>query len=171
LQIIGLRAGDIGTSFKPQSGTIGQRIKDNANAKNSTNLGVVALLQYTLPAVNPAGGVSQINIHYYLQPSLLEDLDGVNADLRTVRTCFLKQGFDLQMDTSPPPPVIVDPKPHSEYGTLEDDERAVHEERAKSLDIQSICKNDPLTATQSSSTSGTPKPSINPANCPIFFVG
>jgi hypothetical protein len=188
-QIFGLRAGDITATVGPDSTTnIGKEILANANAKGSSKLATVALLQYTLPALPPVGGVSQLNIHFYLQPCKEHKVSEVNVDLAATKSCFSKKtGFDLQM-VGPDQPNETLPTGNLDYGTTEEDELTVHEEHAGgSLDIQSICKSGPTIAAGMVSMGASPVvnpansgtgPSatashgaVNPANCPVLFIG
>jgi hypothetical protein len=131
---------------------------------------VVAMLQYTLPALNPVGGVSQISIHYYLQPCKNHSVKEVNDDLGKAQSCFnTPDGFDLAFITGPqePPQVLASGNPG--LGTTTEDEQSVDEEFNRSPDIRLICQGDlpPAPVTQGPA----PQESINPANCPVFFVG
>jgi hypothetical protein len=161
LKFIGLRAGDI-SGFRTESGSIADHIVANARRKNKSTLGVVALLQYALPALNQVGGISQLNIHYYLQPCLPHEVSQVNADLIAARSSFKNgTGFDLQMLVDVPPPPIP-PGGHLEFGTTKEDEQSFDEERlVGAADVVFVCRNDPL----------PPVHNVSPANCPIFFVG
>jgi hypothetical protein len=169
--ILGLRTGPINTTFRAKPGTIANNILANASAKNSTTLGVVALLLYTLPALPSVGGVSQLSIHFYLQPGKDHIVKEVNDDLVKAQASFTSgAGFDLEMITGAQEPDPIPASGHLEFGTTVDDEQAVHEERARKCpDIQLICRNDPLSAI--SPQSAGPQGAVNPANCPIFFVG
>lgn len=161
-RFIGLRAADIASFQKiAKPGSILNHIVGNATGKGGSTLGVVALLQYTLPALNQVGGVPPLNIHYYLQPCsphLLKDVDG---DLKAARSSFKRPaGFDLEMITDKEPTPIPT-SDHSEFGTTKEDEQSFDEERLHGTpDAVFICRNDPLRV-----------PAVSPANCPIFFVG
>jgi hypothetical protein len=171
IKITGLRAGDISASFRTNQKTIATHIVDNARKKTSTTLGVVALLEYTLPALNPVGGLAQINIHYYLQPCTQHKITEVNGDLTQAQVCFKnKAGFDLQMLTGAQEPDPIPPSAHLEFGTTIEDEQSFDEERAKSPDAISICRNDPQRVIAKPPI-GAGQPAVSPANCPIFFVG
>lgn len=161
LRIIGLRAGDV-SGFRTESGSIADHIVANTRRKNKSTLGVVALLQYALPALDQAGGISQLNIHYYLQPCLPHEVDQVNADLIAAQSSFKNRaGFDLQMLVDVPPPPIS-PSGHLEFGTAKEDEQSFDEERiVGAADVVFVCRNDPP----------PPVHNVSPANCPIFFVG
>jgi hypothetical protein len=175
-QVNGLRAGDISATVGPDSTTnIGQEILRNAKEKGSSQLAVVALLQYTLPGLPPVGGVSQINIHFYLQPGKEHKVSEVNADLNAAKSCFTKKtGFDLKMVG---PDVLKEtlPSGNSDYGTTAEDVLTVHEERASQTpDIKDICKNDPLQTASpedKSDSSSDGQSGVSPANCPVLFVG
>lgn len=172
LRFIGLRAGNIATSFRTDpASSIGNEIVTNARGKNSSTLGVVTLLQYTLPALQPAGGISQLNIHYYLQPCTDHTIAEVNDDLKTAKSCFKNSpGFDLLMLTPPFASELIPPSGHLEFGTTKEDEQSLDEERAgKASDIQFICRND-LHASPSLNSQGS-ETNVSPANCPVFFVG
>ncbi|MGB9122531.1 MAG: hypothetical protein WCE73_18080 [Candidatus Angelobacter sp.] len=160
-KFIALRTGDITTTFLAKSGSIANHIVGNATGKGSSTLGVVALLQYTLPALNQVGGVPPLNIHYYLQPCSPHLLKDVDDDLKAARPSFKNPaGFDLEMFTDKEPTPIPT-SDHSEFGTTKEDEQSFDEERIHGIpDAAFICRNDPLIV-----------PDVSPANCPIFFVG
>lgn len=171
IRITGLRAADIKSSFRTNQKTIAKHIVENANRKASTTLGVVALLEYTLPIFNPGGGLTQINLHYYLQPCTQHAITDVNNDLLKAQSCFTnKAGFDLQMDTGMGAPVPIPPSAHLEFGTTVEDEQSFDEERSKSPDVILVCRNDPQRAMANAGRGGSQE-AVSPANCPIFFVG
>src|SRR5712671_529143 len=104
LRLTGLRAGDI-SGFRTKPGSIANHIVANTRRKNRSTLAVVAVLQYALPVLNQVGGISQLNIHYYLQPCLPHEINQVNADLTAAQSSFKNRaGFDLQMLEDLPPP-------------------------------------------------------------------
>lgn len=159
IRFIGLRAGDISTTFRTEPGSIANDVVGNANRKGSSTLGVVTLLRYTLPSLNPIGGIIP-NIHFYLQPCIPHRVADVNADLEAVQAAFKNPtGFDLKMLTDKEP-APVPTSQHSDLGTTKEDEQSFDEERkSESPDAVFICRNDP------------PPFAASPANCPIFFVG
>jgi len=161
MRFVGLRTGDI-SSFRTQSGSIANHVVDNARKKGSSTLGVVALLQYTLPALNQVNGIPLLNIHYYVQPCSIHFIKDVNADLRAAKSSFKdSNGFDLQMLEDQEPSAIPT-SGHLEFGTTKEDEASLEEERRILVtpDVAFICRNDPFSV-----------PGVSPANCPIFFVG
>jgi hypothetical protein len=160
-KIIALRSGDIATTFRTKPGSIVSDIVGNATRKGSSTLGVVALLHYTLQALNQIGGIPRLNIHYYLQPCSPHLIEEVNDDLKAARFSFKNpDGFDLEMITDEEPTPIPTSE-HSEFGTTKEDEQSFDEERKSGIpDAAFICRNDPLRV-----------PAVSPANCPIFFVG
>ena len=167
-----LRTGDIGTQFQHEpSSNIGKKIVSNARSKGSGSLGVVTLLQYTLPAGVGASrsDASQLNIHFYLQPRDPHDIDDVNKDLAAAANCFVNPAaFDLRMQKTKnviPPQAIG----NFQLGTTTEDEQSVDEELLQSPDIRLICINDPpAVATRVDPNTG--QPNVSPANCPMFFV-
>jgi len=167
-----LRVGKIATQFQPASNSnIGKKIVSNATDKGHDSLGVVILLQYTLPAGMGTfrSDASQVNIHFYLQPRDPHDVNDVNKDLAAVKNCFVNPaGFDLQMQLTKniiPPQAIG----NFQLGTTTEDEFSVDEELDQSPDIRLICMNDPPTAIIRVDPH-TGQPNVSPANCPMFFV-
>jgi hypothetical protein len=173
-KIIALRSGDIKTTFLVDPGSvIGKKIKANAMGKGSTKLGVVALLQYTLPALNSVGGISYVNIHYYLQPCDPHDYKAVTIDLGKAANSFLNApNFDLRMTGDP---TEIDPTGDPNLGTTAEDEQSVDEEGTLSPDIRGICPHVPAAIRVKKKGFQLKKkdsdPAVSPANCPIFFVG
>jgi hypothetical protein len=166
-----LRADKIATAFRaiPNS-SIGKAIVQNALGKGRDSLGVVTLLQYTIPPAGIRSDASQLNIHFYLQPRNPHNIRDVNQDLDAAANCFVNSaGFDLQMtdDGNDPPPAQA--TGNLVFGTTVEDERSVDEEFLQSPDIALICKNDPVPSLPPPQTG--PQPNVSPANCPTFFVG
>lgn len=161
IRFIGLRVGDISTTFRTKPGSIANDIMGNATRNGNSTLGVVALLQYTLPALNQVGGIPRLNIHYYLQPCSPHLIREVDDDLKAAKSSFKKpDGFDLEMLTDKEPTPIPT-SANSVFGTTPEDEQSFDEERIRGTpDAVFICRNDPLRV-----------PAVSPANCPVFFVG
>ncbi len=176
MEFISVRKGDIKTKFKyvPTS-KIGKKITANAGNKGRTDVGVVTLLRYAFSADIPLGGVSQLNIHYYLQPCKAHNVTAVNIDLGEAANCFGdSRAFDLRLIDDGHDPDPTQATGDSNLGTTVEDEQSIDEEIEESPDIQLICQNDPLVteiepaSDQSAVDPGIP--AVSPANCPTFFV-
>jgi hypothetical protein len=175
IKFISLRKGDITTRFRyvPTS-KLGAKIEVNARRKGRDDVGVVTLLQYTLPVISSRSEASQFNIHYYLQPCKPHKVPAVNVDLKQAAYCFVDyQAFDLLMIEDGKDPDPTPASGNSDLGTTVEDEQSIDEEFDESPDIKLICKNDPLSSEPepaSAQPTGPGVPAVSPANCPTFFV-
>jgi len=171
-----LRCDDLATTFDydPHS-FVGARIEARSRAKGSSMIGVVLCLRYKVANPNQVPWPANLNPHYYLQPCLPHDADGVNDDLYQASFCFTNHDkFDFRMLKPKTPIPRTDPglnKCNDNPPGLDPngaDENSLDEENAAHApDVMSICAQDKA----DTANGGPGEPAVSPANCPIFYVG
>jgi hypothetical protein len=175
LKFYSLRCDSIQTTFPCKPSPVGDNIlKHCKKGGANTYLGSSACLTYKL--ANPFPPLLPFpwafTIHLHLQPCLPHDLTAVNKDLANVAYVFPsptdpKKPFKLEFDDSKPIPATTiglgrcSPPP----GIVPEDEHALCEEQNQ------ICPDElKLKELKLKGISG-PGDNVNPANCPLFFVG